>query len=108
MSSRRETFAVKRPQTLDVRLPSGQLEVRADGEDLVTVQVDGRYADDFEISQTGSTVVVSYDGRRGIGSGSHDVIITAPAQSRLTARVASADVTTDGTFGDITLATASP
>ena len=107
MNTRRESFSVKRPQLVEVRLPSGQLEVRADNADEVTVQISGRNADEFNVSQSGSTVNVQFEGRRGIGSSSHEVIVTAPPGSRLVARVASADITTDGEFGDVTIATAS-
>lgn len=107
MSSRREVFSVGRPPQLDIRLPSGSLDVHADAEDSVIVDIEGRHADEFSVTQSGGTITVLYDGRRSIVGSSHDVTISAPADTKLTARVASADVTTDGDLGDVLLATAS-
>ena len=107
MTVRRESFPVNRPQLLELRVPSGQLDVRCSDVSEVTVEISGRNASEFNVTQSGSTVHVEHEGRRGIGGASHEVVVTAPAGSRLLARVASANITTDGEFGDVTIATAS-
>ena len=107
MSARIERFTVRRTPQLEVRLPSGSLHVRTGDADEVLIEVEGRRADEFNITQSGGAIVVEHDGRRGVGTASHQVHITTPTGSGLSARVASADISTDGELGSVRLATAS-
>lgn len=107
MTLRQERFEVRRPQHVEVRLPSGKLYVVAEGDEEVVVEIDGRYSGDFTVTQSGSTVQISHEARRTLGGASHDVFVKAPEGSSVDARVASADVSTRGRLADVMVATAS-
>lgn len=107
MNEQTYEFAVGRRPDLYVRVPAGRLTLLEGDESTVRVEVRGKRASEFIVEQSGSEISVRYDSRRSIASASHDVEVTAPPWSNLTAQTASADVTVEGTMGEVRIVTAS-
>jgi DUF4097 and DUF4098 domain-containing protein YvlB len=107
------TFETPRPLRLDLRLPSGQIEVEAAETATTDVRLDG--PDDLLARATvelrGDELRVEVRDRKGIfGAFGRDRIsltVRCPAGSSLTARAASADVEARGRLADAKVQTAS-
>lgn len=111
------TFDTPNGLTLELRIPAGQIRVRAVETGVATVRVDGERADDvIDITSStlpdgGARVVVEARGKRAFGflGLGRDLDITAdvPEGTRLTVDSGSADLRTGGTLGAIGFRTGS-
>jgi hypothetical protein len=97
---------VKRTPNINVRLPSGRVNIAEGGLDSVSVRINGRLADRFVVEQAGPEITVRMDQERRV-TGSHDVDIVAPRGSGILIQTASADTVCEGDFGDVRIASAS-
>jgi DUF4097 and DUF4098 domain-containing protein YvlB len=121
---RRETFETPGDVTLDLRVPSGRIDVETGPGTTTEVELDARGGADqvrellddarIELRETGGghEVVVDVEARRGLGFGflrKLDVRlrIQAPEGSRLRAETASADLRGRGRFGSLNAKAAS-
>lgn len=119
---RSETFSTPGPVTLDIRIPSGEVEIETDdaAETAVELEARGREADaleqDAEISmrERGDGYEVRIEAGRGRGgglfrgrNGDYRVRVAAPRGTTVRANLASADLTGRGSFTDLDLKIAS-
>jgi Putative adhesin len=117
-----ETFATPGPVTLEVKIPSGDLDVETGdtAETAVELEVHGRDSDELERNTRiemrrrgdGYEVVVDAERNSGIGlfrgrSGDYRVRVTAPHDTTLGAQVASADIRGRGRYAEVDLKAAS-
>jgi DUF4097 and DUF4098 domain-containing protein YvlB len=109
-----QRFHTPLPLTLEVTLPSGDIDIEtADGEEsLVVVEGDERLLEEMEIRQEGSRVVVAYRGKGKFGFsispftlvfGDDRVRVRATVPHGASAKVktASADLDVDGRLGSL-------
>lgn len=101
------TFATPYPVALFVELRSGDLVVHADDTTETVVEVSGQGSEDVIVDQRGKEIVViAKQGRHGFfGASSHDLSIhvSVPLDSKLSTKLGSADVRTEGRLGEATL-----
>lgn len=117
-----ETFSTPGPVTLDVKIPSGDVDVETGdtAETTVELEVHGRDGDEAELNTRielrrrgeGYEVVVDAERSSGIGlfrgrSGDYRVRITAPHDATLRTQVASADVRGRGRYAEVDVKAAS-
>ena len=93
MSTRRETYAVGGSPVLEARLTSGDLRVVVGPDGAVTVTVDGRDTDRFNVEQVGDRIVVEQPSGV-IRWGRYEITVTAPAGLAVRAKLTSADMDT--------------
>jgi len=106
---RRETFPVESPLRLDVSVPAGELEVEATEAEEAVVELESLGGNDDSVERArvelrGDTLRVEIRDRR---SNEVRVRVVAPSGSTLDAKVASANVRTSGTLGDVEIKAAS-
>jgi DUF4097 and DUF4098 domain-containing protein YvlB len=119
---RSETFSTPGPVTLEVKIPSGDLDVQTGDtqETTVEVEVHGRDGDEAERNTRiemrrrgeGYEIVVDAERNSGIGlfrgrSGDYRVRVTAPHEATLRAQVASADIRGRGRYAEVDVKAAS-
>jgi DUF4097 and DUF4098 domain-containing protein YvlB len=101
------TFATPQPISLFVELRSGDVVVHAEDTAETVVEVSGRGAEDVIVDQRGKEIVViAKQPRHGFfDTSSQDLSIqvSVPLDSRLSAKLGSADVRTEGRLGETTL-----
>ena len=101
------TFSTPEPVSLVVELRSGDVVVHAEDTDHTVIDVAGPGADDVDVDQRGSEIsVIARQGRHGFfGTSSADLSIhaTVPLDSRLSTKLGSADVRTEGRLGKTVL-----
>jgi putative adhesin len=117
-----ETFPTPGPVSLEVKIPSGDLDVETGdtAETTVELEVHGRNGDEAERNTRiemrrrgeGYEVVVDAERNSGIGlfrgrSGDYRVRITAPHDATLRAQVASADIRGRGRYAEVDVKAAS-
>lgn len=104
----RHTFTTPRPVSLVVELRTGDLVVRTGEVTETVVDVDGPDAGTMSVEQHGNEIWVAAPRRRG-GFLDDDepvsVHISVPHDSRLSAKLGSADVRVDGRLGQATVRT---
>jgi hypothetical protein len=106
------TFEIGAPPFLDLRVPSGSIEIEATDTEATEIRVDGpqELLDRATVEQRGDTVVVDAEGVRNWlswrGRGLH-VEVRCPHGSALATRSKSTDVTARGTLRSAEVATAS-
>jgi putative adhesin len=109
-----QTFRTPLPTTLDVSIPSGEIEVETEGgeETALTIDGDERLLEAVEVHQDGSRVVVSVrdKGKFGIslgslvfGGGGLRVQARVPHGGSVKIKTASADTELSGHFGRLEL-----
>lgn len=107
------TFETPTPPRLDLRLPSGAIEVDAVETDRTEIRLDG--PDDLleraTVEQRGDTILVDVPSRKGFFLGWSGpelrLVVRCPADARLAARTKSADVTVRGPLASADVASAS-
>ena len=99
------TFETSGPTSLFVEIGSGDVNVRADQESGVQVEVLGDHADEVTVEQRGDRIVVIGPRRGGFlgRSGDLDVRITCPHDSDLATQLGSADLVVTGVLGSASL-----
>ena len=104
----RHEFPTSGPVDLDVAIEAGRVRVRTfdlhGDEGNATVAIDGKDGD-WDITQVGTSIAVRP--RRRWRLSSTQMAIDVPEGSRVTVKVAAADVRLDGRFGDLQVKTAS-
>lgn len=102
-------FQIEGVASLDVRIPSGKIEVREGTDGVISVELAGSGAGDVVVEQRGSTVSITSKREGGFFLIDRSVYVTAtvPAGSDLRVKVASADMYCDGAMGHITFNSAS-
>jgi DUF4097 and DUF4098 domain-containing protein YvlB len=101
-------FNTPDPASLFVELRSGDLVVRTGDSTESMVEVTGKDADSVSVDQHGDEILVL--GRQGgfFGTSPHlSVRVSVPHDSRLTAKLGSADVRVEGRLGDTSVKTGS-
>lgn len=118
---RHETFSTPGPVTLEVKIPSGDLDVETGDTEATTVELEvhGRDGEEAERNTRielrrrgeGYEVVVDAERNSGIGlfrgRGDYRVRITAPHDATLRAQVASADIRGRGRYAEVDVKAAS-
>ncbi|MCW2779964.1 MAG: hypothetical protein JWR35_413 [Marmoricola sp.] len=104
------TFNTPEAVELYVELGSGQIATDAIETDQTTVAITGPRADEFAVEQNGDQIKVTPPKSRvGFlhGNDSHEVKVSLPTGSGLTAKAGSADTVATGSYGVIRLKTGS-
>jgi DUF4097 and DUF4098 domain-containing protein YvlB len=105
---RTETFHTEGLPKLRVKLTSGDVRLETSETSEVVVELEGPREEDAVIEQRGNDIVVDVERKKLFDSGrDHRVLIKAPHDSSVEAKVASADVSGRGRFGSIELKSAS-
>jgi Putative adhesin len=118
---RAETFETPGPVTLDVRIPSGEVEIQTSDVSETAVELEARGRDagelenDAEISMRergdGYEVLIDVGQGRGGGlfrrNGDYRVRVSAPHGATVRARLASADISGHGRYAEIDIKVAS-
>lgn len=107
MGIRQEHWSVGERPSLDLRVPSGSVEVRNGAAGQVDLSLDSSSADEFEVSAVGDMIVVHHPSRWTMRGRSCRLVLTVPAGSDVAVDAASAEVRLTGTFGAVRVRTAS-
>jgi DUF4097 and DUF4098 domain-containing protein YvlB len=107
MGVRQEHWSVGERPSVDLRVPSGSVEVRNGAAGQVELSLDSSSADEFEVSAVGDMIVVRHPSRWTMRGRSCRLVLTVPAGSDVAAETASAEVRMSGTFGAVRVRTAS-
>jgi DUF4097 and DUF4098 domain-containing protein YvlB len=117
-----ETFSTPGPVILEVKIPSGDIDVETGNTEETTVELEvhGRNGDELERNTRiemrrrgeGYEIVVDAERNSGIGlfrgaSGDYRVRVTAPHDATFRAQVASADIRGRGRYAEVDLKAAS-
>ncbi len=102
-------FGATGPQKVHVELQSGDLDVEATEESILTVDVDGQDAAEVRVERTEAGLEVVGPRRTGFlsSSRSYRLRLRVPVDSDLSTRLGSAGVTTRGRLGTVHLASGS-
>lgn len=102
-------FQIDGVGSLDVRIPSGKIDIKDGPAGQVSVELAGSGAGDVIVEQRGSTISIASKRQGGFLVVDRDVYVTAmvPAGTDIRANVASADMYCDGAMGHITFNSAS-
>ena len=102
-------FGASGPQKVHVELQSGDLDVETTEEPVLTVDVDGRDAEEVRVERTEAGLEVVGPRRTGFlsSSASYRLRLRVPVGSDLSTRLGSAGVTTRGRLGTAELASGS-
>lgn len=103
-----ETFSAPEPPRIRIAVPSGSIHVETADVAEATVEVEGPSEDDFKIELHRGDLVIEAP-RKGLfgARGQHQISVVAPHRSELDANVASTDVETRGTCGEVEVNSAS-
>ncbi len=93
--------------SLDLRVPSGTVEVRIGDAGHVLMSLDSPSADEFDVSALGDTIVVHYPSRWTMRGRSCRLVMTVPAGSDVAVECASAEIRLAGPLGAVRARTAS-
>jgi hypothetical protein len=105
---RTETFRTEGTPKLRVKIPSGDVRLETSDSSEVVVELEGPREEDAVIEQRGNDIVVDVERKGFFGSvRGHQVVIRAPHDSSVEAKVASADVGGRGRFGSVEIKSAS-
>jgi DUF4097 and DUF4098 domain-containing protein YvlB len=116
---RHETFSTPGPVTLDIRIPTGDVEIETDdaGETAVELEARGRDSEELEraaeisMRPRGEGYEVRIEAGRGGGlfrrNGEYRVRVAAPHGASVRANLASADISGRGRYSDIDIKVAS-
>ncbi len=102
-----QMFVVGERPRLEVRIPSGRVDITSGPDGSVFVEIQGRGAEAIEVEQVGDTVTVRRDPGGGWSRGAARVTAVVPAAAHIAISVASADVDLRGDLGSASIKTAS-
>jgi DUF4097 and DUF4098 domain-containing protein YvlB len=105
--SRSEQWAVGEHVSLDVRVPSGSVEVRTGDAGVVHITIDAVDVDDFEVSNIGDRVTVRHPSKWRMRGRSSRVVCYVPSGADVEISTASSDVRTAGRLGNVKIRSAS-
>jgi DUF4097 and DUF4098 domain-containing protein YvlB len=105
---RTETFHTEAAPKLRVRLPSGDVRLETSDASEVVVELEGPREGEAVIEQRGNEIVIDIEKKGFFSSGGdHRVVVKAPHDSSVEAKVASADISGRGRFGLVEVKSAS-
>lgn len=97
------TFRTPEPIELVVEIGSGSVDIHTSDGGETRVEVKGPSADDVVVEQRGRQIVIVAPRRISFSSRSVDVDVTVPVRSDVSTRLGSADLTANGSYGNVKL-----